>query len=195
MTKQLPDGIALRQLHEADIPDQADRLIWIWGQSKPDSDRAHRKQLILQHSGSPGFRCFVADNQGVIVGFTYGLHSGQGTGGSARPGQVRSIGSHDLIAEKVNAGLLPSAWLDALDIGELQVLQENRGHGIGEALIRALCDGLPSGQVVLTVEDDAEAAISLYQKLGFDVLFRALPPLLPPTWLTVMGRTLPLPRT
>jgi ribosomal protein S18 acetylase RimI-like enzyme len=195
MTNILPGGIALRQLSQADIPDHVDRLVWLWAQSKLDSHSAHRKQLILQHSQASGFRCVAAMEKDVIVGFTYALHSGQGTGGPACPGQIRSIGSHDLIAEKVSAGSLLPAWLEAFDIAELQVLQEKRGRGIGESLIRALCDGLPPGRVVLTVEEDARPAISLYQKLGFDVLFRTLPPLLPLTSLTVMGRTLPLPPT
>jgi ribosomal protein S18 acetylase RimI-like enzyme len=192
MADSLPGGISLQKLDAAAVRNDVSRLVWIWAQATPGAETTHRERLIEHHSQCQGFRCLTASCDNVIVGFAYGLNHGQGTG-LGSPGEIASVGSHDLLQEKVLAGLVQPDWLDAFDIADLQVLPEHRRRGIGEGLVRALCDGLPSGRVVLTVADGAEDAKHLYQRLGFQDVLRTMPPMWPPVWLTVMGTTLPLP--
>ena len=117
-------------------------LVRIWVLAIPGADSTHREELIERYSQCPGFRCLTANYDDDIVGFTYGLHHGQGSGRGG-PGEIASVGSHDLIQEKITAGLVQPDWLDAFDIADLQVLPEYRRQGIGEGLVRALCDSLP----------------------------------------------------
>jgi GNAT superfamily N-acetyltransferase len=94
----------------------------------------------------------------AIIGYVYGMYNGQGTG-LGEPGNVISLGSHDLLAELIARGnedgviWTDPEWLAAYDIAEVQVLADYRGRGIGETLVRKLCRSLPAGdRVVLTVE-------------------------------------------
>jgi len=57
--------------------------------------------------------------------------------------------------------------------------------------VRALCDSIPVGDVVLTVEAESPAR-RLYSRLGFRDLARTRPEVWPTAWVTVMGTTLPL---
>jgi GNAT superfamily N-acetyltransferase len=192
MTYSLPDGISLRELDATAAVDQMSRLVWIWAQANPDVDRTIRKRLIQRHFQCPGFRCLTASRGDIIVGFAYGLHHGQGTGLGDAEGII-SIGSHDLLERTIAAGLVQSDWLHAFEIADVQVLSEHRRQGLGESLVRALCDRLASDRIVLTVADKAQDAKRLYQRLGFQEVLRAVPPVSPPVLLTVMGTTLPLP--
>jgi ribosomal protein S18 acetylase RimI-like enzyme len=147
---------------------------------------------MIRHSWCEGFRCITARHNGIVVGFTYGMHGEQNAQVMAR-GEMTTISTQDLINEKVNAGELQAIWLEAFDLAELQVMKEHRGRGLGKGLVLALCDRLaPGTRVVLMVTDTAHVARHLYDRLGFQPLFRTLPPLYPPTWQTVMATTLPL---
>ena len=89
------------------------------------------------------------------------------------------IGSHDLIIDQEIKKLPPGSqseihnpWLNAYDIGEIQVLTDYRGRGIGESLLRRLCRSLPSDdRVVLIVEPDNSGAMRVYERIGFKNLY------------------------
>jgi ribosomal protein S18 acetylase RimI-like enzyme len=150
--------------------------------------RPHREQLILQHAQCDGFRCFTASSGGAIVGFSYGMYHGEGPG-SLGDGNF-SAGTHDCLKEK---GVVNRKWRDSFDIADVQVLEKDRGHHIGEGLIRLLCDGLPPGRVVLSVEVGNDAAIGLYsEKLQFKEAFQM--PVSTASPVIIMSRILPLPQ-
>jgi ribosomal protein S18 acetylase RimI-like enzyme len=99
--------------------------------------------------------------------------NGQGTG-VGEPGNVISLGSHDLLAELIagenEAGVIRTdpEWLAAYDIAEVQVLAAYRGCGLGEALVRKLYRSRPADdRVVLTVEPQNTTAQHLYERVGF----------------------------
>lgn len=60
--------------------------------------------------------------------------------------------------------------LDEAEIGNICVLPEYRGQGVGKALFTALLDALKEHgikEVFLEVESDNESAVALYEKAGF----------------------------
>jgi ribosomal protein S18 acetylase RimI-like enzyme len=154
-----------------------DRLIWIWAQGSPEVDLALRRRLALRHTGCKGFCCLTASSDDAVIGYAYGMYDGQGTG-LGEPGNVISLGSHDLLAELIarqaEDGVIRTdpEWLGAYDIAEVQVLAGYRGRGIGETLVRQLCRSLPpDDRVVLTVEPQNSGAQRVYQRVGFRDLY------------------------
>ncbi len=171
------DGISFQEHDGPETADMIDRLIWIWAQESPDGDVDLRTRLALRHTGCNGFRCFTASSDDVVIGYAYGMYDGQGTG-LGEPGNVISLGSHDLLAELIarenEDGVIRTdpKWLAAYDIAEVQVLADYRGRGIGEALVRKLCRSLPDGdRVVLTVEPQDIIAQHVYERVGFRDLY------------------------
>jgi len=171
------DGISFQEHDGPGTAAMIDRLIWIWAQESPDGDVGLRRNLALRHTGCNGFRCFTASSEDVIIGYAYGMYNGQGTG-LGEPGNVISLGSHDLLAELIaredEIGVIRTdpEWLAAYDIAEIQVLADYRGRGIGEALVRKVCRSLPSGdRVVLTVEPQNTSAQRVYERVGFRDLY------------------------
>lgn len=190
MNDSISDHIKLEELDVIAFKSQIDRLSSIWSNGNPGGDRAIREQLLVRHGSCRGFSCFIAYHNNKPVGFVYGMRDGQSTGRGV--GRVVSIGSHDLIEERVKLGVLSPEWLDSFDIADLQVLHDYRRQGIGEGLIRALCGDQSSRRVVLSVADEAVSARRLYHRLGFKDLFRRMIPFEKPVWVTVMNTIPPL---
>ena|SRR5438067_1320801 len=142
------DGISFQEHDGPATAAMIDRLIWIWAQESPDGDVGLRRNLALRHTGCNEFRCFTSGSHDAVIGYAYGMYDGQGTG-LGGPGNVISLGSHDLLAEliarenEMGAIRTDPEWLAAYDIAEVQVLADYRGRGIGEALVRKLCRSLP----------------------------------------------------
>jgi ribosomal protein S18 acetylase RimI-like enzyme len=170
MTYSFPEDFDFRPVSPDDVPGIASQLVSIWIADNPSEHEqhgAHREQIILRQAHCLGFRCFTASSSDVIVGFSYGMYHGEGTGQLG--GNIRSRGTHDHLQEQ---GFTDPEWRDSFDIGELQVLAKHREHHIGEGLLRLLCEGLPPGRVVLSVDKRAFRAIRLYtEKLQFQEVF------------------------
>lgn len=171
-----------------------DQLIRIWAEQHPGEDAGYRKRLALQHTACDGFRCFTATCDGAIVGYAYGMCNGQGTGLNG-PGQVSSVGSHDLLEEWTAKGPPDNPWISpdwrpAFDIAEVQVLAAYRHRGIGERLLLEICGSVPGDEpIVLSVAPDNDGARRLYQRVGFQDLlaFPVTSMYLPMNRLVLMG--------
>jgi ribosomal protein S18 acetylase RimI-like enzyme len=195
MTYSFPKDCDFRPVSLDEVPGIASQLASIWVENSPEGERprreefrAHREQLIKQHAHWLGFRCFTASSDDAIVGFSYGMYHGEGSG-QLGEGPV-SGGTHDYLQAK---GVVNPKWRDSFDIADVQVLARYRGQHIGEGLIRLLCEGLPSGRVVLSVEAGNDPAIGLYtEKLQFKEAFR-IPTFTSTPEAIVMSRMLPLP--
>ena len=175
MTYSLPNDYDFRSVSPDDVPGIASQLVSIWVADKPDEHepyRAHREQIILRHAHCPGFRCFTASRDDAIVGFSYGMYHGEGTG-QFGPGDA-SEGTHDHLIKR---DYTEPEWRESFDIGDLQVLAKHREHHVGEGLFRLVCEGLPPGRVVLSVDEREFPAIRLYAKLQFQEVLRHRPAL------------------
>jgi ribosomal protein S18 acetylase RimI-like enzyme len=191
MTYSFPEDYDFRSVSPNDMPGIARQLVSIWVADDPAENepyREHREQLMLRHAQCLGFRCFTASRDDVIVGFSYGMYHGEGSG---QWGEERvSFGTHDYLIEK---GVVNPKWRESFDIGELQVLAKYRRDHIGEGLMRLLCEGLPPGRVVLSVDERKAPAISLYSnKFQFREVFRIQKFSSAPD-IIVMSGLLPLP--
>ena len=148
------------------------QLIRIRAEQNPTEDADYRKRLALRHAACDGFRCFTATCDGEIVGYAYGMYNGQGSALNG-PGQVSSVGSHDLLEEWTAKGppdnpFISPDWRPTFDIAEVQVLATSRGRGIGERLLLEICGSVPGEEpVVLTVDPDNDGAHRLYRRIGF----------------------------
>ena len=167
------DGIGFQEHDGPGTAAMIDRLIWIWAQECPDGNFGVRWKLALRHTDCEEFRCFAASSDDAVIGYAYGMRNGEGTG-FGEPGNVISLGSHDLLTEQIArekaGGVIRTdpEWLAAYDIAEVQVLDDYRGRGIGEALVQKLCRSLPGGdRVVLTVEPQNARARRVYERVGF----------------------------
>lgn len=72
--------------------------------------------------------------------------------------------------EKITGYIYASFVLDEAEIGNICVLPELRGQGVGRKLMEELLNILKSVEVTrifLEVESDNEGAIALYEKCGF----------------------------
>ena len=191
MAYNFPEDYDFGPVLPNDVPGIASQLVSIWVADNPtehERHRAHREQIILQQAHCLGFRCFTASSNGVIVGFSYGMYHGEGSGQLG--GGSISFGTHDHLL--VRSFTAPE-WRDSFDIGELQVLADYRRDHIGEGLVRLLCEGLPPDRVVLSVDERAFLAINLYtEKFQFQEVFRIKRFSSAPD-IIVMSRPLPLP--
>ena len=157
----------------------------------PPGTARHRRTLWLEHVRRPGWRAVGwLDTADTLLGVAYGY-----TGG---PGQwwyeeVR----RGLAATGGAGGSVAGEWIkDYFELTELHVRPDAQGHGLGEGMLRALLDGVPSARVLLsTPEYGADApgrAWRLYRRAGFQDVLRdhrftgdARP-------FAVLGRALPL---
>lgn len=149
-----------------------------------------RSPLWLDHSRRDGFRCVIAvlDTSPETGEATASELAGFGYGYRGAPGQwwfgevARGLGGPD-----------HPALADYFELTELHVRPAFQGHGIGEALLRALLEPVPHREVLLSTPEGENRAWRLYRRLGFtDVLRQFLfhgdgrP-------FAVLGRPLPLP--
>ena len=166
--------------------------VYVAAMGYPPGTARQRRNLWLEHSRRPGWRCTGwLDPGGHLIGIAYGYSGGHGQWwfeevrrGLAARGMSREIGQPD--------------WLrDYFELTELHVLPESQGGGLGEQLLRLLLAGCPARSVLLsTPELDPRRparAWRLYRRLGFSDVLRSHHFVGDPRPFAVLGRTLPLP--
>ncbi len=117
---------------------------------------AFEKDIFPRHLKREGFAMTAARNTaGKLVGFCYGY-----------------IGEHgqywtDYVAARIHPSLT-TAWLGGhFEVAELAVEAEERGKGLGRALLTTLLDSRgDDGVALMTLERDSPA-LPLYESLGF----------------------------
>jgi len=134
--------------------------IYVEAMGYSPSSGSQRGVHMLKHTRHADFRCRIAvDQRGVMLGFGYGYTS--------LPGQWW----HDLVQRAVTQDT--EYWLgSAFELSELHVAPAAQGHGIGEAVLRSLADGLPHRSMLLSTPEADNRAWRLYRRLGFADLAR-----------------------
>jgi ribosomal protein S18 acetylase RimI-like enzyme len=139
-----------------------------------------RRGFIAAHTQRAGFRAVATLHENQLVGFGYGYHG--------KPGQWWH--------EQVRAGLSPEVydkWLgDCFELVELHVLPGAQGHGLGQAQLLALLDGVTRRTVVLSTPEGESRAWRLYRRMGFEDVLRDHEFLGDDRPFAVLGRVLPL---
>lgn len=146
-----------------------------------EDEVAVRRRIVQRHAEFPGTRALGAfAPDGTLVGFGYGYPN--------RKDQWWSMVIEPYLARTGHAD-----WLDdAFVVGELHVLPEWQGRGIGRTLLSLLCQGQDRTRILLSAVDEDTPARRLYYGVGFVDL--AAPVLFPGNVrpYCVMGAELPL---
>lgn len=119
------------------------------------SDAASR---IRQHARYADFRGLAAVADRQVVGFVYGYTNA--------PGQWW----YDQIVQQARRTRLQLDLAGSFAFTELAVVARWQRRGIGRRLHDAVLDGLPHRYAVLSTQTDNDAALALYQRLGWDTL-------------------------
>ena len=144
-----------------------------------------RSALWAEHSRRNGFACVVAEAPGStgrdseIIGLAYGYHGA--------PGQWWY--------SEVRRGLretAPAHLGDFFELTELHVRPDAQGHGLGEALLRALASRVPEPLMLLSTPEGENRAWRLYRRLGFADVLRHFRFAGDPRPFGVLERPLPL---
>ncbi|RJL31476.1 N-acetyltransferase [Bailinhaonella thermotolerans] len=125
----------------------------------PGEQLAGRQSIMRNHSGYPGFSCWIALEDGARVGFAYGFHGA--------PGQWW----HDVVRRglaEVGGEAAAREWFaDPFEIAEIHVLPEYQGRGLGRRLLHRLTGDRTERTALLSTHDRLSAARHLYRDLGF----------------------------
>jgi ribosomal protein S18 acetylase RimI-like enzyme len=118
--------------------------------------KAFETDIFPRHLKREGFAMTAARNDaGKLVGFCYGY-----------------IGEHgqywtDYVAARIHPSLT-NAWLGGhFEVAELAVEAEERGKGLGRALLTTLLDSRGEDRVALMTLEQDSPALPLYESLGF----------------------------
>jgi ribosomal protein S18 acetylase RimI-like enzyme len=118
--------------------------------------QAFEDDIFPRHLKREGFGLTAARNDaGELIGFCYGY-----------------IGEHgqywtDYVAARIHPSL-EKAWLGGhFEVAELAVAENERGKGLGRALLTTLLDSRGEDRVLLQTLDRDSPAIPLYESLGF----------------------------
>jgi ribosomal protein S18 acetylase RimI-like enzyme len=134
---------------------RTDEVAEIW----PAASSSRVDEILPRHAAREGFRFHAAEEEGRMVGFTYGYLGG--------PGQWW----HDLVAVEMTDEQ-EARWLAPghFEFVELHVRPEYRRRGLGGALHDELLSGLASRTAVLSTQTDNEPALALYRERGWQVV-------------------------
>lgn len=145
------------------------------------ADEPRLREILPRHAEREAFRFLGAESEdGRLAGFSYGF--------VGAPGQWW----HDLVSKEMD-NRARRRWLPAghFELTELHVHPDFRRRGVGGRLHDALLDGLASPTAVLTTQTDNEAALTLYEGRGWEVVVpELLFPANPNRPFCVMGRDL-----
>jgi ribosomal protein S18 acetylase RimI-like enzyme len=118
--------------------------------------KAFETDIFPRHLKREGFAMTAARNTaGKLVGFCYGY-----------------IGEHgqywtDYVAARIHPSLT-KAWLGGhFEVAELAVEAEERGKGLGRALLTTLLDSRGEDRTALMTLEQDSPALPLYESLGF----------------------------
>ena len=139
--------IAIRPLAALEVLGRANEVAEIW----PAASRDRVDDILPRHAEREGFRFRAAEDEGRMVGFTYGYRGG--------PKQWW----HDLVAAEMTEEQ-QARWLAPghFEFVELHVRPDYRRHGLGGELHDELLRGLSSKTAVLSTQTDNEPALALY---------------------------------
>jgi len=182
-------ALSVSELSPGEFTARLDQMIAVYAAAmRPPAEMlAGRRAIMAGHAAHPGFRAFLAteDGSGGPAGFGYGFHGA--------PGQWW----HDTVARGLAAArgqAVAVAWLeDSFEVAELHVTPDHQGHGVGAGLLLQLTSGRPERTALLSTRDANTPARRLYRGTGFtDLLtgFAFFPGSEPP--YAVMGAELPL---
>jgi ribosomal protein S18 acetylase RimI-like enzyme len=117
---------------------------------------AFEEDIFPRHLKREGFGMTAArDEAGDLIGFCYGY-----------------IGEHgqywtDYVAARIHPSL-EKAWLGGhFEVAELAVAQDQRGKGLGRALLTTLLNSRGEDRVALQTLEKDSPALPLYESLGF----------------------------
>lgn len=140
-----------------------------------------RTVLWEEHSRRAGFSCVVVTGpDDRIRGLAYGYRGA--------PGQWWYA--------EVKRGVRPTAQrqlTDFFELTELHIHPDWQGHGLGEALLRALTFDRQERRILLSTPEGENRAWRLYRRLGFTDVLRDYRFTGDPRPFGVLGRELPLP--
>ncbi|HST18134.1 MAG TPA: GNAT family N-acetyltransferase [Gaiellaceae bacterium] len=121
-----------------------------------------RDEQLPAHAAREGFRCAVAFDDGVCVGFAYGY---TGRRGEWWTDQVAAGAPAEIVEQ----------WLDGhFEFVELAVDPAAQRCGHGAALHDALLLGVPNERALLTTYRDDRPAPRLYRRLGWELLVEGI---------------------
>jgi ribosomal protein S18 acetylase RimI-like enzyme len=159
--------------------------VYIAAMEYPPEVAHSRAALWAEHSRRTGFACVVAESAGRaggaadILGLAYGYHGA--------PGQWWY--------SEVRRGLGEAAAVrlaNFFELTELHVRPDLQGHGLGEALLRALAARTPEPLMMLSTPEGENRAWRLYRRLGFAEVLRHFRFTGDPRPFGVLEHTLPL---
>jgi ribosomal protein S18 acetylase RimI-like enzyme len=175
-------------LVELDAPEFRERVtellnIYVAAMNYPIGTGEARIPLWSDHSRRPDFRCVIAvdpaDPRSTALGLAYGYRG--------LPGQWWHA--------EVTRGLTAEGrgWTeDYFELTELHVRPDQQGHGLGEALLRALLSDARGRLVLLSTPEGENRAWRLYRRVGFVDVLRNYRFTGDPRPFGVLGRALPL---
>ncbi|MDO5031378.1 GNAT family N-acetyltransferase [Corynebacterium sp.] len=136
----------------------------------------------------PGFAAVAAVDEYGVAGFAYGflgspdtwwdrqLRRGLAERGGANPAQEEMLRSY-------------------FELAEIHVIPHAQGHGLGTALLTQLAWNLPAQHMLLSTPEvprEANAAFSLYRRMGFEDFLRHLMYPADSRAFAILSATLPL---
>ncbi|WP_241661352.1 GNAT family N-acetyltransferase [Thermomonospora catenispora] len=189
-----PEPAKLREVDRRGFTRRLSPILDIYAaaMSPPPDQLPGRRAIMERHAQYPRFRALLAETRrplrwgGVLQGFAYGFHG--------EPGQWWHDVVHRALTEK-GGSAHAEEWLgDSFEVAELHVHPEHQRHGVGRALLLALCAGRTERTVVLSTLDRRPdtPARRLYRSVGMvDLLTEFTFPGGGPRY-AVMGARLPL---
>lgn len=129
------------------------------GEIWPAASRERVDEILPRHAAREGFRFRAAEEEGRMIGFSYGYLGAAGQWW------------HDLVAAEMTHDQ-EEYWLAPghFEFVELHVRPEHRRRGLGGALHDELLRGLASRTAVLSTQTDNAPALALYGARGWQVV-------------------------
>jgi ribosomal protein S18 acetylase RimI-like enzyme len=180
--ESLHDDAFLTRLDPATFRRRTPELInvYLTAMRYPTDLAGARAVLWEEHSQRAGFSCVVATgNDNRIRGLAYGYRGAPGQWWYSEVRRGVRPGAQDQLA-------------DFFELTELHIHPKWQGHGLGEALLRALASDRTERRILLSTPEGDNRAWKLYRRLGFTDILRDYRFTGDPRPFGVLGRELPL---
>jgi GNAT superfamily N-acetyltransferase len=129
-----------------------------WNETAAES--AEFRARLPEHLGAPGWRCQVAEQDGTVLGFAYGVDTPDPFPDDGRYLRVRAAVGPQRAADLAGA----------LEVVELAVVPAALDAGLNRRLLDALLDPVPPRVAWLLTVAPAAAAARLYQGAGWRLI-------------------------